>query len=509
MSIFNFKGKNLTQQLKNEIGKVRLDFKVLKHEVQGYIDALTGEESISIYGNNNYRDYMRAVQAINSRYENGAVWGNGLTANIVDFRAAVIVSSGPQYKPAIDSTIQQKDEAGKSIGGADSQQPAIGQAADGDASAEMDFVRSFFEVNDIDHETPQEWGREGEIEARVAVELKWDETKKQVIAKHYPWMKYKYDEIRNTENPKLIESIKWAAQTNLPAGEIKGDNLVCRRFGGRNSATYPTSKIMRVLTQIDYIDQAFRDWREINRMYAAPIPIFECETEEGASSMNDAIKAGFNFKVKKAWAVRGKFRYAGPEMAGIDSLEKEIKRQACFVAGTTGYPLQFLLPDMLSNRSTSENIMESALIHTASERAIWTGFYEELVKKAMSIYTVSIHKTPLDPNKIAISISLMTEEQWQRLTLFWLPAFKDDLVTREAVLPMIPDFNVREELDRRKEADNTKIAQISKELEKAKLDSIRPNANQNNLPPNQGQQNNPPPNQGQNNNFPAKGAGGQ
>lgn len=474
MSIFNFKKQDSlgkVQRIQGDLNKVRTDMKVLKFEVQGFIDAMTGEESASIYGNNNYRDYARAVQEINKKYENGALWGNGLAANIIDFRAAVTVSSGPQYKPAMNSTIQQKDEEGKSVGNGSN---PIADIED-NAQAEMDFCRDFFDVNNINHEAPQELGRESEIEGVCAVELKWDEIKKQVIVKHYPWLTYKFIEIRSKENPKEITSIKWDANSglNIEAGEISGDNLVCRRFSGRLSSKYPTTKVMRCLTQIDYIDQAFRDWREINRMYAAPIPVFECATEEEASNMNDAIKTGLNFKIKKAWAFQGKFRYAGPEMTGIDSLEREIKRQACFVAGTTGYPLQFLLPDMLSNRSTSENIMESALIHTASERAIWTGFYEELIKKAMMIYGAKMNKTPFDPNKIAISISLMTQEQWSRLTSFWLPAFKDDLVTREAVLPMIPDFNVREELDRRDEADNSRIAQITAELDKVKMESVK------------------------------------
>ena len=485
MSIFNF--RNVELKLRGDLNKLKTDFKVLKFEMQGYVDALSGEESASPYGTNNYRDYVRAVHELNQKYENAAAWGNALAANIIDFRAAVTVSSGPQYKPAMDSTIKQKDEEGKNVGSQENKEVQAFESIEGEAAAEMDFCRSFFEVNDIDHETPQEWGREGELEGRVAVELKWDADKKQVIAKHYPWLVYRYTEVRNKQNPKIVESIKWDARSEvgIEAGSIGGDQLVCRRFSGRLSAKLPTTKVMRCLTQIEYIDQAFRDWREINRMYAAPIPIFECKTAEEAEEMKATLAAGLNFKIKKAWAIMGNFRYAGPEMTGIDSLEREIKRQACFVSGTTGYPLQFLLPDMLSNRSTSENIMESALVHTASERAIWTGFYEELIAKAMMMYSVNTNKTALDPNKIAVSISLMTESQWQRLTSFWLPAFKDDLVTREAVLPQIPDFNVREEMDRRKEADAEKVTQITKELDQVKKENVM-----NNKPPVNGQEDN-------------------
>ena len=476
MAIIEF-NKKRTAALQKTINGLRIDFKTLKFDMQGFVDALTGEESASSYGNNNYRQYAGAIKAVNDKYENLSAWGNGLTANIIDFRAAVTVSSGPQFKPAMESTLQQRDEKGKTMGGEDNTDENTQDQED--AADEMDFCRSFFEANDINHETPQEWGREAEIEGRCAVVLEFDDIKKQVITKHIPWSVYKYKEIRSKTNKKEIEKITWQANVaaGIEAGEAEKDKLVCRRFSGRNSAAHPTTKIMRVITQIEQVDQAFRDWREINRLYATPVPVFECKTEEEAEAMKDAIKAGLNFKIKKAWAVVGTFKFTGPEMTGIDSLEKEIMRLSCFIAGTTGYPLQFLLPDMLSNRSTSENIMESALIHTASERAIWTGFYEELITKAMKLNAVGTGKTALDPNKIAITISLMTEEQWQRLIQFWLPAFKDDLITREAALSQIPDFNLREELDRRDEADKSQVAQISAELEQARLDAADANKN--------------------------------
>jgi hypothetical protein len=435
-----------------------------RFEMQGYMDALTGEESSSLYGANNYKDYSKTVQAVNTKYENGAVWGNSLTANIIDFRAAVTVSSGPQYRPSKRSAIPTKDEEGKAVGtrGENGKAGTIEESAD----AEMEFVRAFFEANDLNHEGPQELGREGELEGRVVVTLDWNEDQKQVILKHLPWIDYRYTETRDKKNPKRINEITWAANgaADIAAGTAKDDLLVCRHFSGRARAKHPTTKVMRCLTQIEYVDQAFRDWREIDRLYGSPIPDFEFKTKEEAEAFQKDFK--FNWKIKRAMIHNGTFAYKGPDMAGVDSIEREIKRQACFISGTTGYPLQFLLPDMLSNRSTSENIMESALVHTASERAIWTGFYEELVQKAMQLYAEKTSKKALDPSKISISISLMTKEQWDRLVNFWLPAWRDELVTREAALANIPDFNVREELDRVEGAERALVAQIGEELDK-------------------------------------------
>jgi hypothetical protein len=470
MKILEFLSRTPARDFKKDLTALRTEVHSAivrqRFEMQGYMDALTGEESSSLYGANNYKDYAKTVQAVNSKYENSAVWGNGLTANIIDFRAAVTVSSGPQYRPAKRSAIPTKDEDGKGMGSRKDGEPGKAPSIEESADAEMEFVRAFYEANDLNHEGPQELGREGEIEGRVAVVLDWDDDRKQTIFRHLPWIDYRYVEVRNPKNPKRIDEIKWDANeaAGIAAGSASGDLLVCRRFAGRPRAKHPTTRVMRCLTQIEYVDQAFRDWREIDRLYGSPIPDFEFKTKDEAEAFQKDFR--FNWKIKRAMIHNGTFLYKGPDMAGVDSIEREIKRQACFISGTTGYPLQFLLPDMLSNRSTSENIMESALVHTASERAIWTGFYEELVSKAMKLYSLKTSKKKLDPSKIAISISLMTTEQWNRLVTFWLPAWRDELVTREAALSNIPDFNVREELDRVEGADRDRVAQIGEELDR-------------------------------------------
>lgn len=441
-----------------------------KRDIRAYIDPLTGEESTSKYTANEHTDYKRAVQELANKYDNKSSWGCSLAANIIDFRAAVCVSSGPQYKLKKAAEIKPKDDEGKQIGAGIKAMKA--EALPGDGAKELEFVRGFFEANGIDHETPQDWGREAEIEARLAVQLSWDDTKKQVIADHLPWLKYYYDEKCERPNSKTVSEITWKETTfngeKVPAGSVSEDELVYRRFGGRTSATDPMGKVIRCMTEIEYIAQAFRDWREIDRLYASPIPVFECGSQEEAENMADAIREGLNWKIKKAFSVYGKFVMVGPDMTGISSLEKEIIRNACFIAGETGYPLQFILPDMLSNRSTSENIMESAMTQTASERAIWIGFYDELITKAMGIYNEKSGMTQLDPTKISVSISLMTQAQWDRLVNFWIPAFREKLVSREATLPQIPDFNVDEELSRAEKAEAEETARIAEQLDRMK-----------------------------------------
>ena len=475
-----FSKKGFEQEVQKTIEPLfKKRFNEFKRDIRAYMDPMTGEESQPKYSSNKYTDYAAAVEEVANKYDNKSAWGCALLANIVDFRAAVCVSSGPQYKAKTAGMVKQKDEDGESVGAGAGQEQA-------DGWREVEFAKGFFEANGLDHEMPQDLGREAEIEARIALKLSWDDSKKQVIVEHIPWMKYRYEESRISTDSKKVDKISWHSFTwqgqTIPAGSIQGDELIYRRFGGRTSAKDPMSKIIRCLTEIDYVAQGFRDWREIDRLYASPIPVFECGSKEEAEDMAAAIQGGLNWKIKKAFAVYGKFVMVGPDMAGVASLEKEIIRNACFISGETGYPLQFLLPDLLSNRSTSENIMESALAQTASERAIWTGIYDELLSKAMMIYNAKSGMTQLDPTKISITISQITQAQWDRLTAFWLPAFDKKLVSREAVLPQIPNFNVDEELKRADEADAKETERIAQQLEKMKLDE-EARAQQGNQPP--------------------------
>jgi hypothetical protein len=117
MSIFKSRAAEVEKKLTGRILSLERDLRRARFEMQANVAVNSGDDVSYAYSYNNYREYAKACQAVSDKYENRASWGSGLTANIIDFRAAVTVSSGPQYKPQEKAAIQQKDEEGKSIGG--------------------------------------------------------------------------------------------------------------------------------------------------------------------------------------------------------------------------------------------------------------------------------------------------------------------------------------------------------------------------------------------------------
>jgi len=397
-------------------------------------DILSGETFNSPYSGNRYIALDQAIQAIDKKYNCEADWGCQQTANIIDFRAAMIAGEG--LKIASDDKKM------------------------------MDFVDQMIDENNLDYEGIQDNTIDGEIEGRFLMILSWDIVKKMVIATPISWLETKYTVTTNPLDRKEFETVWWL-DANGGRIEHQAPFFVYKKFGGRQSKpNQAIPKLNRCLTQVENIDQAFRDLREINRLFAGPTPTFECNSPEAAADMNDALQ-NKNWRIKKAIAVHGQFRMVGPDMAGVDALEKEIVRLACFISGSTGYPLQFLLPDYLSNRSTAENIMESAVAHTAREREVWLGFYRELIEKSMDLAQSNNPKLSIkyDPDLVKVTLPKITTEQWSRLTTFWLPAVRDGQVRRELFLSQIPGIDAQAEISAMEAEDEEQQQKIVAELE--------------------------------------------
>src|SRR4030042_2725021 len=129
-------------------------------------------------------------------------------------------------------------------------------------------------------------------------------------------------------HPKEYTKYLSGAWTPPGADEVKlaPRNSAYKKLGGRvNDPNDAAPKIMKCLTQVDNLDKALRDLREIDRIFAAPVPVMEFpgdpEAAEAAQKKLDEI----NWKIKKALATSGVFKYGQPAMPGTDMLLKEVE----------------------------------------------------------------------------------------------------------------------------------------------------------------------------------------
>lgn len=415
------------------------------------------ESGQSRYKGNAYTNYGTAVVAIEQKYNATADWGVVLTGNIIDLRAAFIIGNGLKIRPTVNKSKSKK---------------------------ELEWAEDFMAYNKLDRELIVELAKEAEIEGKIAIKLEmedakgWRDYEKMVSIRFISWTDIKYLIEPAPGDYMNYEKLSWKTSTKtiadktvvLEGGSLEAPKFVYNKFGGRlYDPNQAQPKIMKCLTQIDDIDKALRDWREINNLFAAPVPDAECETEEAATQMAERTK-DFNFKIKKMLIhAQSTFDFKGPKMEGVDSLEKEIIMKMKIVSGTTSIPIHYLgLLDLLKNRATGENTREMVNAGTSKERIIWIGTYAEVIEKAMILWNNAVNKKKsdqrkLDPEKIRVDIPVYTSEQWEHIEKVLLPMNLADRLSIEHLLSQVPDLDVDEELERQEKEEETDAERLKAE----------------------------------------------
>lgn len=438
---------------KGQITKKDKEIQRLNHLVQ---DNLMLEEARrTTFKANDYPTYPIAVAAIAEKYNATADWGVLQTGNIIDLRAAFIIGEGIKI-------VKRKGSQ--------------------DAEAEIKWANDFLEYNNLDEEVPQDFAKEAEIEGKIALKLALEKAKVkddkgketdglQVSVRYISWTDKDYKVKAAPQDYLDYRTLTWKPKDKDKPEVLKAPNFVYKKFGGRiNDPNDAAPKIMKCLTQIDDLSKALRDWREINRIFSAPIFAAECKDEKDVRISREALSHK-NFKIDKMFISTAKLYYAQFDIKGVESIENEIITLAKMISGTTGVPVHFLgFTDILKQVATAKNLMESVKASTSKERITWKGAYEEVLTKAMVLHNDKekqgmSNAQKLDPSKIGVEIPFLTEEHWKRLVEFWLPAAIAGKVTDEALLEQIPGMDMEAEAKRKLAKDASELEAARKEAE--------------------------------------------
>jgi|WetSurSiteA1Bulk_404760.scaffolds.fasta_scaffold00047_24 hypothetical protein len=432
-------------RLQGELGKLR------STNVQLMKDVLSMSESApAVYRGNKYQTYEAQVTEIDKKYNGTADWGVFQTGSIIDLRAVFIIAEGIKIMPTVKPEEAQK---------------------------ELEWARAFISFNNLDEEIAHEFAKEAEIEGKILLKVAWEEKEKMVSARFIPWTQKKY-KIEAAPNDYLrYEKAFWTPQAAQEQEILLAPQFVYKKFGGRafdpNSAA---PKISRCLTQIEFLDQALRDYREINRLFAGPLLVFFFDDMNSAKLAQDDIDR-MNFRIKKALSTSARdIRYIQPDAGGLAALENEIITNAKFISGCSGVPVHFLgLPDLLSNRATADNLMELVYSTTLKERTTWIGAYEELITKAIGLYNQKMglsqlsEEKKLDATKLQVEIPFISPQTWTQLEKVFIPLALAGKVSDALMLSKIPGVNVEEEMARQSAANEPEGAEhediIGKESE--------------------------------------------
>lgn len=412
-------------------------------EVEGFVidDIDRATTGANRYSGNSYTSYEAIIRELAEKYQAKSKWGNVLAGNIVDTRAAFIIGQGLAVSPV----------------GLDGKDPDP-------ESKEMKFAKDFLEYNDLDREMIQEYAKEGEIEGCFLGVLAWVEEDEQVSLRFMSRVETKYTVIHPKNDYSWYQKIEWKEGSEPKSLDEAG--FVYARFGGRvHKPNEPTPKVGKCLTEIEGLAQALRDWREINRLFGAPIPHIQCATAAEALAAKDAIKEiANNWRIRKLFAHTGTLMYLSPAGESQAGIEREIITRAKMISGATGVPIGFLGFGDLTTKlgSGSEVTSDQVESSTSKERLIWVGTYQEIIRKAMEIWNANAKTTPLVPERVKVSIPRVSPETWKRITETWLPLYNSGAISLQSVLEQIPNINAAEEAKRVADENDAKMERFEK-----------------------------------------------
>jgi hypothetical protein len=423
-------------------------------------DILALKTSAAQYVGNDYRDYEATVKAVSEKYSGTSEWGCLQTGTIIDLRAAFILGDGVK----IVHRTETKEEA----------------------KNELQWAKDFFEFNALDAEMAQELAKEAEIEGKIALQLFWEPDGYKgypgmVSVRFLSWLSKRYTVEVDPKDYMWYRRLKWAAGANWAEGDVPEEEFVFKKFGGRiYDVKDARPKIAKCLTQIDRLDKALRDLREINHIFASPTPDFECAEAQQVTTTLQRIKDQ-NWRIGKAFAHTGKFSMVSADASGAESLLREIETNTKMISGTTGVPIHYLgYLDLLKNRATGDNTRELVMAATTRERAIWIGALKEMLEKAMAMFNTQSgagqKTTRLDPEKVGIEIPLISQDHWKNLELVLIPAALGGIVSKEYVAGQIPGVDEEEEADRRQKAEVSELAAAKEEMGRMRLESANKGA---------------------------------
>jgi len=384
------------------------------------------------YSSNLYETYEKAVAALDEKYRGAAKWGCSQTGNIIDLRAFCIMAEGIK----------------------------VSEKKEGEATKEIEFAKNFLSFNDLDKEIAQEYAKEAELDGKILVSLAWDIKSQNVTARFVSWTSKKYTIEADPLDYTWYVKAKWT-ETDKPV-ELLEPVFVYKKFGGRlNQPNQAMSKTMKMLTKIEDLDKAQRDWRLINYLFAGPILHAECATAQAVDKAQENLD-NINMKIGKGIAHLGTLGYLQPSMEGAEMLEKEIVMLIKTVSAGTGVPVHYLgYPDLLSNRATAENLMDLIVGMTSKERITWEAAFEEMVDKAIVIWnekTGSAQKSSrLQTGQLDFDIPIITQATWDRIEKVFIPMKIAGSIDDKTLLSQVPGINPQAILEALEEDKNVEL----------------------------------------------------
>jgi len=403
---------------------------------------------------NDYETHAAQTAEIITKYKGCGSTGNELMKRIINVSAALQIPDG------IELAVEGKGEEIKN-------------------HPELFYLQKCSKANALDAAMTTFYSRELQKQGQLLFELIWDDTdeKNVVMMKYYPWDVYNY-RIQSMGLNNLLPPFMATWDEDQVPKSMGGDSIVFISINTTIDSEgyiegWPT--VGGLLNRIDAVGKDLQGWRQSNKLYAYPTPHVKTGDRENAKQVAGRITES-GWTVGQMLVTGGEFTMVVPQNY-YETLSESIKFNLQLISGGTGIAISWLgFPDLMSNRSTSQSLGEPIEIASPSDITTWKTFFLQLFNGMIRLRNQNLGTSganSLREDQVVAKIRPISDRQWKILTEVFMPAAKGNLLTPEAFLERIPDFDYKAELVRREKKEKEEGAKAVEPTQPLKGSSMR------------------------------------
>lgn len=272
--------------------------------------------------------------------------------------------------------------------------------------------------------------------------------------RYVPWYETRYRLSPDPEDPETPARVRMeytaASGETVRVDEPYAAGWVYVAFNALGLEGYPD--LGGVLREIEDIDRLLRDWRTMNAHFAQSIPTLdECRDADEVRRIAEDLKAAGGWARIKTMVTTAKFRLVSGHAGDYRSIQEELAAKVKILCGAANVsPQDIGFPDLLSNRSTAEEMGRVAAAESEAETALWLAFYERIYRLVLEGANASpdgpLHR--FDPESVKPTLRDGVARDASRVRDLYLPMRARGDLSRRTLHELTPYIDPAREIER-------------------------------------------------------------
>jgi hypothetical protein len=362
--------------------------------------------SVDSADKNKYKNYASQVAAAYKMYNATADFGGDMLGGCVDMRVAMIAGEGVSLSSENEAT--------------------------------QVYLDKFAEKNQLQGSRLLRMIEMGELEGKTLLQLSpTDKDKAYVKMRALSWQSLKYKVETKPEDPEEPTSITYTKDGKPQSINIK--SAVYVRLGGCATDVNDTpNRHHRILTDYENMSRAKYDLNKNTRLFGKVIPTWKTVDDKESRSIKKEMESD-DFDIGHGFVGAAEMGLLEPTGNAANAIEKMFVLYLKIVSAGTGIPVQWLAwPELLSNRSTAENMVEAMNAATKKERLVWEEKLHEAIEKGMDIAIDAGFETNAIKDDFTVTLPFVSIEMLKLILEVYMPMEEAKLFSKKTLRDITP-----------------------------------------------------------------------